>query len=130
METIKRSLRVLTAAFAVGPTILILVLALIDLGEPQSPEMADGATLAVGVFGAVGVLTALIWYSRAGEQPRSPVRVRMGFIIRLAIAELGLLLGVIAVFTTGALLPGVIGLGLFLLALLFLYLGLNQVYEV
>ncbi|MDJ0923683.1 MAG: hypothetical protein QNJ77_03895 [Acidimicrobiia bacterium] len=129
MDTVKQTLRVITAGFAVGPIILVLVVALIDLGEPENPELADGAALAVAVVGALGLLIALLWHSQAGERPRSPRRVQIGFIVRLAIAELGLLLGVLAVFTTGAILPVLIGLALFLLALLFLYLGLSRVYE-
>jgi purine-cytosine permease-like protein len=51
----------------------------------------------------------------------------MGYIIRIAVAELGLLLGVLAIFLTGTLVPALTGLGLFLVALLMLYLGLNQI---
>ena len=72
-------------------------------------------------------MIAALWYSHAGERPASPAQVQSGFIIRIAVAELGLLLGVMAIFLTGALLPALIGLGLFLISLLLLYLGLKQI---
>mgnify|MGYP000255322204 CR=1 FL=1 len=52
-----------------------------------------------------------------------------GFIIRVAIAELGLLLGIVGLFMTGSLLPALVGLGLFLPALFLLYLGMNRTVE-
>jgi hypothetical protein len=50
----------------------------------------------------------------------------MGFVIRTAIAELGLLLGVLALVMSGSTTPMAIGLGLFLITLLFLVLALDR----
>ena len=127
MEAVKNTIRMVSAGFAIGPVMLVIVVALMDLGEPESPELADGATLAVAVIGLIGLLIASLWYSRAGDRPRRPGSVQNGFIVRVAIAELGLLLGVVGLFMTGSLLPMFVGLGLFLPSLLLLYLGVNRI---
>lgn len=123
----KRTLRVLAAAFAAAAAVFVAVFSLVDVGDPQSPDLADGAVLAVAAIGVVGFLVCLQWWSRAGEVPRAPARVQMGFIIRVAIAELGLLIGVMAVFLTGSLTAATIGMALFLLSLLLLVAGLNRI---
>lgn len=127
MVSVKRVLRLLVVGFALAATAVVAVLAAIGSDDPQSPDMADGALLAVAVVGIFGLAVAAFWYSRAGQGAASPARVQTGFVIRVAIAELGLLLGIVAIFLTGALLPALVGLGLFLVALLLLYLGLNQI---
>jgi hypothetical protein len=127
MVAVKRTLRLITASFAAGAVVIVIVLAGVSRNEPQSPDLADGALLAVAVIGLVGLVIAAVWYARAGAHPSSPAQVQMGYIIRIAVAELGLLLGVLAIFLTGTLVPALTGLGLFLVALLMLYLGLNQI---
>lgn len=127
MVAVKRTLRLVTITFAVAAVAIVIVLAGIDRSEPPSPDMADGAVLAVAVVGLIGLVIAAMWYSQAAGRPAPPARVQTGFIIRIAIAELGLLLGITAIFLTGALGPAIVGLGLFLVALLLLYLGLNQI---
>lgn len=119
-------MRLITTGLAVGPLLLVIVVVLVDIGEPESPDLAEGATLAAGVVGLIGLLIAAIWFSGAGDRPRQPAAVMNGFIIRLAIAELGLLLGILGLFMTGSVLPVVVGIGLFLPALLLLYLGMNR----
>jgi hypothetical protein len=130
MPTVKRTLRLLAASFAGAAAVFVVVFALVGFDEPQSPDMADGAALAAAVFGVVGLLVALRWWSRAGEQTRTPANVQLGFIVRIAIAELGLLIGVMAVFLTGSLTAALIGLGLFLVSLLLLVAALDRVPEV
>lgn len=130
MQTVIRRLRLLAASFAGAATVFVVVFALVDLDEPQSPDLADGAALAAAVFGVVGLLVALQWWSRAGEQSRTPANVQLGFIVRVAIAELGLLIGVMAVFLTGSLAAALIGLGLFLVSLLLLVAALGRLPEV
>ncbi len=115
-----------TTGFAIGPIILVVIVASIDVGEPADPDLADGATLAAGVVGLVGLLIAALWYSGAGERQRQPAAVQNGFIVRVAIAELGLLLGIVGLFMTGSLLPAIVGLALFLPSLFLLYLGMNR----
>ena len=126
MKSVEKSLSMITAGFAVGPAFLIIGVALIDFGVPPSPELADGATLAVGLIGVAGLLIAALWYSSAGDRVRSPSGVVNGFIIRVAIAEVGLLLGIVGFYMTDSLLPAIIGLALFLPALLLLYLGMRR----
>lgn len=129
MTDVKRTLRILAASFAVAAVVFVAVFALADFGEPQDPDLADGAVLAAAALGAIGLLVSLQWWSRAGEQPRPPARVQIGFIIRVAIAELGLLIGVMAVFLTGSLIAIAVGLTLFLVSLLLLVAGLNRIAE-
>ena len=108
---------------------VVVVMSAIDLGEAESPDLADGAALAAAVFGVVGLLIALQWWSKSGEIQRSPASVQFGFIVRVAIAELGLLLGILALVMTGSTTPAYIGLGLFLLSLLVKTLGLRRISE-
>ena len=127
MQVVLRTLRTIAVGFAFGPIVVAVIVALLDLGEPESPDLADGATAAVIVLGVVGLVIALQWWSRAGDAGRTPGAVQIGFIVRLAIAELGLLLGILAVFMTGALAPMFVGLGFFLASLLFMVLSLRRI---
>lgn len=130
LDAVRSTLRLTAIAFAIGAVVVVAVFASIDLGDAQDPDLADGAALAATVLGAIGLLVALQWWSRAGEQPRSPASLQMGFIIRVAIAELGLLIGIVGIYMTGSLTPAFIGLGFFLVALLLLLLGANRTPEV
>lgn len=129
MNGVRRTLNLVSGSFVVAAAILVTVVTSIDLGEPESPDLADGAALATTVFGLIGLLVALLWYSRAGESRPSPARVQMGFIIRVSIAELGLLIGLVALFMTGSTTPAWIGFFLFLASLLMLWLGLRRIPE-
>jgi O-antigen/teichoic acid export membrane protein len=129
MTAVKRTLRILAASFAGAAVVFVAVFALAEFGEPPDPDLADGAVLAAAAIGAIGLLVSLQWWSRAGEQPRTPARVQMGFIIRVAIAELGLLIGIMAVFLTGSLTAIAVGMALFLISLLMLVAGLNRIAE-
>ena len=130
ISAVRRSLKLVAAAMAFGAIAFTSVFTLVDLGEPESSDVADGATLAATVLGMVGLLVALQWWSRSGEQPRSPASLQMGFIIRVAIAELGLLLGIVGIYMTGSITAALLGLGLFLVALLFLILGVTRTPEI
>ena len=127
MAAVKRAMRLLAVGFAVAAILIVAVLAGVGRDDPQDPDLADGAVLAVAIAGSIGLVIAALWYARAGARPSSPAQVQMGFIVRIAIAEVGLLLGVMAIFLTGSLLPALIGLGLFLVAVLLLYLGIDQI---
>ncbi len=127
MSAVLRTLRTIAVGFAFGPIAVAVVIAFLDLGEPESPDLADGATAAVIVLGAIGLVVALLWWSRAGDAGRTPAAVQIGFIIRLAIAELGFLLGILAVFMTGAVAPMFVGLGFFLASLFFMVLSLRRI---
>jgi hypothetical protein len=130
LNAVRRSLKVVAASFAFGAIALTGAFALVDLGEPEGADLANGATLAATVLGVIGLLIALQWWSGAGEQPRSPASLQMGFIIRVAIAELGLLLGIVGIYMTGSITAALAGLGLFLVALLLLVLGVDKTPEV
>ena len=125
LANVKRTLRLIAVSFAAGSVALVAVLALLDLGEAESPDLADGAAALAGVIGALGLVLAVIWWARMGERPRSAAALQMGFLVRAAIAEVGLLIGVVGFFMTGSLTAALIGLGLFLAALLLLALAVN-----
>jgi hypothetical protein len=129
MDNVRRTLNMVSGSFAAGGIMIVVVMSAIDLGEAESPDLADGAALAAAIFGVVGLLVALQWWSNSGEVQRSPASVQIGFIIRIAIAELGLLLGILALVMTGSMTPAYIGLGLFLLSLLVMTLGLRRISE-
>ena len=127
MDQAKRTLELIVASFAFFAVVTVVVLSLVDLGEPTEPDLSGGALLAVIVFGTIGLLLALLWSARAGESAMTPNRLMIGFIGRIAIAELGVLLGILGLVMTGAILPAYVGLGLFLGSLLLLALGLGRV---
>ncbi len=126
LDAAKRTLKIVAASFAAGAIAIFVVLSSVDLGEPDNPDLADGGALAASVFGIAGLLIALQWWSGASEQTQSPVKLQMGFVVRTAIAELGLLLGVLALVMSGSITPMAIGLGLFLGSLLLLVLALDR----
>ncbi len=125
----KRTLNLVSGSFAIAGITIVAVLSTVDLGEPERPDLADGAALAAFIFGSLGLLVALQWWSRFGDTPRTPASLQIGFVVRVALAELGLLLGILALIMTGSITPSLIGLGLFLVALLLLTLGLRRVSE-
>lgn len=129
MIEVKQRLMTIAGTFAVGTLVVVGAMALIDIGEPESPDLADGAALAAAVFGTIGLLLALRWWSTVGERPSDPNRIQMGFIIRVAIAEMGLLLGVVGYVMTGSILASVVGGSLFLGALALLAMGLKRIPE-
>jgi membrane protease YdiL (CAAX protease family) len=119
----------IAATFAAGAVIVVVAMALVDIGEPENPQLAESAALTAAAFGAIGLLVALRWWSGAGERPFDPNRIQLGFIIRVAIAELGLLLGVIGFVMTGSIAASVVGGTLFLGALALLAMGLKRIPE-
>lgn len=125
-DAVKKTLKVVAASFAGAAVTIVIVLASIDLGDPENPDLTEGGSLAAAIFGAIGLLIALHWWSRASDHPRSPAGMQIGFIIRTAVAELGLLVGILALVTTGSATPALIGLALFLVSLLLLVLALDR----
>ena len=126
MDQVRHRLEAVARAFAAGAIVLVGVLAVIDIGEAQDPDLADAAALASAIFGVIGLLAALRWWSTAGERTVGPERIQVGFIVRVAIAETGLLLGVVGFVLTGSLLAPMIGCVLFLAALVLLVLSLRR----
>ena len=129
MAAVKRTLRIIAASFAGAAVVFVVVFTTVDIGDPQNPDLSDGAALAATALGVVGLLVALRWWSGAGEKVRTPTNVQMGFIVRIAVAELGLLLGILAIFMTGSATAAFIGLALFLVALLLLVAALSRIPE-
>lgn len=127
MEQAKRTLNLIVGSFAVGAVVLVVILSAIEVGNAASPELANGATLAAGVFGAVGLLFALLWVSRSGERSRTPNQLLSGFVVRVAVAELGLMMGILGLVMTGSMTAAYVGLGFFLTSLLFLGAGLRRI---
>ncbi len=127
MEQAKRTLNLIVGSFAIGAIALVVILSTVDFGNAASPDLANGATLTAGVFGAVGLLVSLLWVSRSGERSRTPNQLLSGFVIRVAIAELGLLMGILGLVMTGSMTASYVGLGFFLASLLFLGAGLRRI---
>jgi drug/metabolite transporter (DMT)-like permease len=130
MDVTKSKLRTVAGAFAIGAVAILVVLSLVDLGEPESPDLADAAALTAAIFGTVGLLMALRWWSTAGERASDPGRLQIGFIVRMAVAETGLLLGVLGFTMTGSMTAPMVGGVLFLAALLLLVAGLGRVAQI
>ncbi len=127
MEQAKRSLHLITRSFAIAGIAMVVVLSIVDFADPAEPDLASGAVLAAASFGVGGLLVALHWWSRSGETPRPPTNLMLSFVVRVAVAELGLLIGIIGLIMTGSTTAPFVGLGLFLASLLFLDLGLRRI---
>ncbi len=127
MDQAKRTLNLITSSFAVAAVLAVVVLSTIDLGTPDQPDLADGAALATAAVGAVGLVVALLWTARSGERGSDPNRLMLGYVTRLAITELGVLLGIVGLFLTGSTTALYLGLGLFLLSLVVLAAGLRRI---
>lgn len=119
----------IVASFAIAAVVGVAILTSLDLGDPAEPDLASGAALASAIFGAIGLVVALVWTARSGDRSPEPQRLLAGFVIRVALAELGVLIGILGLVMTGSVTAPYVGLGLFLTSLLVLYLGLQRVTE-
>ncbi len=127
MDQAKRTLNMIVVSFAGAGIVAVLALAAVDFGDPAEPDLARGATLAATVFGAVGLLIALLWWQQSGERKPPPNQLMLGFVVRVAIAELGLLIGILGLVMTGSIAAPYVGLGFFLLSLAAMYAGLRRI---
>jgi peptidoglycan/LPS O-acetylase OafA/YrhL len=127
MDPIKRTLNLVTGAFALAAVVAVAVLTGLDLGTPERPDLEDGAVLATAVLGGIGLLIALVWTARSGERHADPNRLMLGYVTRLAITEVGALLGILGLFLTGSTAAPYLGLALFLLSLAVLAAGLRRI---
>ena len=127
MDETKRNLTLIVRSFAIAGVAAVVVLSIVDFGEAANPDLSGGAALATAAFGAVGLLLALHWWSTVGESSQAGTNLMLHFVGRVAIAEMGLLMGILGLIMTGSATAAYIGLGLFLAALLFLSLGLRRI---
>jgi hypothetical protein len=127
MDPIKRTLNLVTGAFALTAVVAVVVLTGLDIGTPERPDLEDGAVLATAVLGGIGLLIALVWTARSGERHADPNRLMLGYVTRLAITEVGALLGILGLFLTGSTAAPYLGLALFLLSLAVLAAGLRRI---
>lgn len=129
MDVVKQRLMTVAGAFALGTIVTIVVLSLVEITEPESPDLANGAVVAAAAFGVAGLLLALRWWSTTGEYPVDPGRFQIGFIVRVSVAEVGLLLGVLGYVMTGQILAPIVGGALFLAALALMALSLGRAWQ-
>jgi peptidoglycan/LPS O-acetylase OafA/YrhL len=127
MDPVKRTLNLVTGAFALTAVVAVAVLTGLDIGTPERPDLVDGAVLATAVLGGIGLLVALVWTARSGERHTDPNRLMLGYITRLAITEVGVLLGIVGLLYTGSTTAPYLGLALFLLSLAALAAGLRRI---
>jgi hypothetical protein len=125
MSEVKRRLRLITAGFAVGAVVVIVALSLVSF-EAESPELKGATAVTATVFGAIGLIVALRWWTSVDERMNEPSRLQVGFIVRVAIAEVGLLMGILGFVMSGSMLAPLIGGALFLGALAAMTLGLHR----
>ena len=93
-----------------------------SLGIP-APELMVYIAGLTELLGGIGLLIALVWTARSGERHADPNRLMLGYITRLAITEVGALLGILGLFLTGSTAAPYLGLALFLLSLAVLAAG-------
>ncbi|MCP3998863.1 MAG: hypothetical protein GY722_27895 [bacterium] len=129
MESARRTLIMIASSFAVAGVVAVVVLTSLDLSDPVEPDLAGGATLTAAMFGAIGLVLALTWTARAGDRSPEPQRLLVGFIMRVAIAELAVMMGILGLVMTGSASAPYVGLSFFLASLFVLYLGLRRVSE-
>jgi len=129
VEQAKRTLNLIIISFAIAGIVGAIVLTSVEISEPPNPDLTDGAVRAAAAFGAVGLLVALVWVARSGERNVTPNRLLMGFVVRVAIAELGLLMGLLGLFSTGSTTAVYVGLVFFLVSLALLAVGLRRISE-
>ena len=127
MDPVKRTLNLVTGSFAIAAIAAVFVLTSIDIGTPERPDLVDGAVLATGVLGGLGLIVALVWTARSGERHTDPNRLMLSYITRLAVTEVGVLLGLVGLFLTGSTTAPYVGLALFLLSLVVLAAGLRRI---
>lgn len=126
MSEVRQRLRLVAGAFAVGTVTVVAVLPMVSF-EAESPELKDATAVTAAVFGVIGLIVAFRWWTSVGERTNEPSRLQVGFIVRVAIAEVGLLMGILGFVMSGSMLAPLIGGALFLGALAAMTLGLGAI---
>jgi hypothetical protein len=122
-----RIVRIMGLSF--GGLIVVLAVVLVALaGDWDNPDddLARLGMIVSGAAGVLGLVVALWWRNRMTSRPLPPARLMNGFLISVAAAETGMLLGF--VFAIGSMSTGPfwVGAAIFAISLTILVTGLSQ----
>ncbi len=123
-----RIVRIMGMSFVGLLVVLAVVLmALSGDWDPADDELARLGMIASGVVGVLGLMVALWWRSRATARPVPAAKLMNGFLISVAAAETGMLLGFVFAMGSRSMAPFWIGAAIFAVSLTVLLTALNQV---
>ena len=123
-----RLIRVMAAAwFAALFVFTVVMLAIADSWAPESdtavlelPPAVDAGPvglIATVVIGLAGLVAAMIWRNRVTEAPVVGPKLLSSFLVTVAIAEAGVLVGIVFAVVGQTLIPFWLGAGIFVTAL-------------
>ena len=122
------SLRLLGMGFFGAAAALLVVLIVLSGGwEPADDGLARTGTIVAGLVGVVGLGGAVWWRNHAVAAPMKPDRLLTSWILAVAIAEVGMILGFVFAFLSRSLTPFVVGAVVFAVSLLVLTAAISQV---
>lgn len=120
-------LLVLCAAFSVAAGLILAVGTAVISSLTGDAAVSDTAGIvAAGAAGAVGVLAAVLWRSRVTERTVTIAQLRATIFVALAIAEVGMLLGLVWGFFSQSPAPLWTGAAFYALSLVLVATGIAR----
>jgi hypothetical protein len=123
-----RSLRLLAFGFITAAAVMLVVLLVLS-NQWDAPD-DDAAGLGVwiaGVAGLIGLIVAVWQRNRLVAGPVEPARLLTSWIVAVACAEVGMLLGFVLAMLSRALTPFLVGAAILCVSLVVLTTALSQV---
>jgi hypothetical protein len=120
-----RTLRIMGLSFfGLIAVLAVVLLVLSGEWEERDDDLARLGTIVSGVVGLLGLLVVLWWRGRATSGPVALPRLMNGFLLTVAFAEVGMLLGFVLAMGSRSMTPFWVGAGVFVLSLLVLLTAL------
>jgi hypothetical protein len=123
-----RSLRVIGLSFV--PVIVggaIAVAALRSGWTDRDEKLATIGIWVAGVLGLIGLVVAARWRAAVTERPVAPGRLTTSYFVTLAVAESGMLAGLVFSIVARSASPFALGAAIFLLSLVLVLTALSRV---
>ncbi len=123
-----RQLRILGLAY-LGAAITLLVVLLVLAGgwDPADDDLARLGSYLAAVTGIAGVGASIWWRNKVGRSPLTLRRLRSSWFVVVAVAEIGMILGLVFAMLSRSLAPFAVGAGIFAVALLIVTTAIGDV---
>lgn len=123
-----RILRILAIGFLVAALVLLVVLLALSGGWDDADDgFARTGIWVAGITGLVGLVVAVTWRNRVVAAPVDPNRLLTTWIMAVAFAEVGMLVGFVFAVLSRTLTPFVLGAAILGLSLVVLTTALSHV---
>lgn len=113
-----RQLRVLGLAYlGAAVTLFVVLLVLAGGWDPADDDLVRLGSWLAAVTGIAGLGAAIWWRNHVGRGPLTLRRLRSSWFVVVAVAEIGMILGLVFAMLSRSLAPFVVGAGIFAVAL-------------